>query len=268
MTAPASTEPARQSSGGPSQTAHPCLRLSMRPWSPIPIHDNGEPLEPLPGWLQRIEPHPYQVLGAPYGSGGCPFRLRRGVVSRLAVAAAALNRVAPGWRLAIFDAWRPLAVQRFMVAHALREECLARGLDPASGDPALGDVEEAVGRFWAPPSDDPAMPPPHSTGAAVDLTLADAAGSLLDMGGAIDAIAAVSEPDHHAAAALADPCGEAARWHRRRQLLQAVMAEAGFAQHPNEWWHFSHGDQLWAWRCGADRAVYGRAGIEAAAAEG
>ncbi|MEO1402022.1 MAG: D-alanyl-D-alanine dipeptidase, partial [Cyanobacteria bacterium J06635_1] len=22
---------------------------------------------------------------------------------------------------------------------------------------------------------------------------------------------------------------------------------AGFGQHPNEWWHFSYGDQLWAW---------------------
>ena len=25
-----------------------------------------------------------------------------------------------------------------------------------------------------------------------------------------------------------------------------VMREAGFQRHPFEWWHFSHGDQLWA----------------------
>jgi D-alanyl-D-alanine dipeptidase len=230
----------------------------MRPWSPIPIVDNGEPLEPLPAWLQRIEPHPYQALGAPYGLSGCPFRLRRGVIDRLAGAAAALSREAPGWRLAIFDAWRPVPVQRFMVAHAIKEECLARGLDPAAAGSALQEVEEAVGRFWAPPSEDPATPPPHSTGAAVDLTLADASGTLLAMGGAIDAIGPVSEPDHHAAKALAEPDGEPARWHGRRLLLLRVMAAAGFAQHPNEWWHFSHGDQLWAWRSGASLAVYGR----------
>ena len=150
-------------------------------------------------------------------------------------------------------------LQRFMVAHAIAEECRARGFDPAAGGPALQDVAAEVGRFWAPPSEDAAMPPPHSTGAAVDLTLADAAGTLLAMGGAIDAIGAVSEPEHHAAAAQADPQGEAARWHGRRRLLQRVMVAAGFAQHPNEWWHFSHGDQLWAWRSGAPQAVYGRA---------
>jgi len=230
----------------------------MRPWSPIPIVDNGEPLEPLPAWLQRIEPHPYQALGAPYGDAGCPFRLRRGVIARLARADEALNREAPGWRLAIFDAWRPIPVQRFMVAHAIAEECRARGLDAASNGPALQQVEEAVGRFWAPPSEDPATPPPHSTGAAVDLTLADASGTLLAMGGAIDAIGAVSEPEHHAAAAQADPDGDAARWHGRRQLLRRVMAAAGFVQHPDEWWHFSHGDQLWAWRSAATQAIYGR----------
>ena len=231
----------------------------MRPWSPIPIRDNGEPLEPLPAWLQRIEPHPYRALGAPYGESGCPFRLRAGLIERLGQASAALNASAPGWRLAIFDAWRPVSVQRFMVAHAIREECRVRGLDPAAGgDAALRQVEEAVGRFWAPPSDDPATPPPHSTGGAVDLTLADASGQLLAMGGEIDAIGPVSEPDHHAEQARIDPRGSIARWHHRRRLLRHVMQAAGFAQHPNEWWHFSHGDQLWAWRSGAELAVYGR----------
>ncbi|WP_413325826.1 M15 family metallopeptidase [Synechococcus sp. MIT S9503] len=34
------------------------------------------------------------------------------------------------------------------------------------------------------------------------------------------------------------------------------MTEAGFARHPNEWWHFSHGDQLWAWQRKMDEAIY------------
>lgn len=230
----------------------------MRPWSPIPIRECGEPLVPLPPQLLRLEPHPYQALGAPYGHQGCPFRLRRGVVERLLRAQEHLVALAPGRRLAIFDAWRPLAVQRFMVAHAFAEECQVRGLDPLLDGPGQRAVRQEVGRFWAPPSDDPAMPPPHSTGAAVDLTLADAAGHPLAMGGDIDAIGPVSEPDHYAGAAASDPGGSAAGFHAHRCLLQRVMAEAGFARHPNEWWHFSHGDQLWAWSGGGPEACYGR----------
>ena len=49
-------------------------------------------------------------------------------------------------------------------------------------------------------------------------------------------------------------------WHGRRQLLRDAMGAAGFAQHPNEWWHFSQGDQLWAWRSNQAEAIYGRSG--------
>ncbi|MCP9850529.1 M15 family metallopeptidase [Cyanobium sp. Morenito 9A2] len=229
-----------------------------RPWSAIEITDNGEPLVPLPAALLRIEPHPYQALGAPYGAGACPFRLRLGVVTRLLAAQAALERAAPGLTLAIFDAWRPVAVQAFMVEHAVASTCQGRGVDPGAPSPARSAIEAEVARFWAPPSQDPATPPPHSTGAAVDLTLAGVEGALLDLGSPIDAIGAVSDPDHFAAAAAADPQGEAALWHGRRQLLAQVMAAAGFHRHPHEWWHFSHGDQLWAWLEGEALAPYGR----------
>jgi D-alanyl-D-alanine dipeptidase len=100
------------------------------------------------------------------------------------------------------------------------------------------------------------MPPPHSTGAAVDLTIADGAGPL-EMGGEIDAVGAISEPDHYGESARRRAGSREAEWHGRRQCLAQVMGAAGFAQHPNEWWHFSHGDQLWAWRTGAEAAIYG-----------
>lgn len=232
--------------------------MAQRPWSPIPIVERNEPLVPLPPALHRLEPHPYAALGAPYGLESCPFRLRRGVVERLLLAQDQLRAREPNWRLAIFDAWRPVAVQRFMVAHATAELCRERGLDPQGSGPAWEAVHEAVGRFWAPPSDNPRTPPPHSTGGAVDLTLANQVGEPMEMGGAIDAIGPVSHPDHHATAAAASPLGEGARWHRQRRLLAEVMTGAGFAQHPEEWWHFSYGDQLWAWRTGAAQAIYGR----------
>lgn len=228
----------------------------MRPWSDRPIHDNGEPLVALPPTLLRLEPHPYVAAGAPYGPGADPFQLRSGVVDRLLAAQQDLQVRQSDLRLAIFDAWRPLAVQAYMVEQAVTAEINRRGIDRADRE-QVAAVRQAVGRFWAPPSPDPSTPPPHSTGAAVDLTLASQSdGAPLAMGGEIDAVDVISEPDHYAAAA---PGSEGALWHQRRHLLASVMQSAGFAQHPNEWWHFSHGDQLWAWRSAAGCAIYAAA---------
>lgn len=238
--------------------------MSLRPWSAIPIHDGGDPLQPLPAELLRLEPHPYAVLGAPYGSSGCPFRLRQEVIERLLRAQQLLRQSQPQWGLAIFDAWRPLAVQAFMVEHSIASTCRERGIDPHQSSRERQAVVAEVGRFWAPPNPDAAAPPPHSTGAAVDLTLASGSGEPLDMGSAIDAIGAVSEPDHFLGASqqCRDPRQQQRylSWHHRRSLLRSVMEQAGFAQHPNEWWHFSWGDQLWAWSRGEPAAHFGRVG--------
>ena len=226
----------------------------MRPWSPVPIEECGEPLQDLPREFLRMEPHPYMALGAPYGASGNPFQLRQGVVQRLLKAQQRLSDHDPSLRLSIFDAWRPIAVQAFMVEHSIADLCRERGVELMSGD-AFDRVVADVGRFWAAPSRDPATPPPHSTGAAVDLTLSSREGIPLEMGGEIDAIGAISEPEHYAG--QEDP--DARCWHQRRQLLADVMDASGFAQHPNEWWHYSFGDQLWAWRKGAAVAVYAEA---------
>ncbi len=226
----------------------------MRPWSPIPIEECGEPLQDLPREFLRMEPHPYVALGAPYGASGNPFQLRQGVVQRLLKAQQRLSDHDPSLRLSIFDAWRPIAVQAFMVEHSITNLCRERGVELLSGE-AFDRVVADVGRFWAAPSRDPATPPPHSTGAAVDLTLSSSEGTPLEMGGEIDAIGAISEPEHYAG--QKDP--DARCWHQRRQLLANVMDASGFAQHPNEWWHYSFGDQLWAWRKGAAVAVYAEA---------
>ena len=236
----------------------------MRPWSDRPIQDCLESLEHLPPQLFRIEPHPYASIGAPYGPGRDPFRLRSGVVRRLLEAQDQLCSHAPELQFAIFDAWRPISVQAFMVNYTIDQLCRERGVerhDPAQ-QAALHQVKADVARFWASPSRNPETPPPHSTGAAVDLTLATGTGALLQMGGDIDAIGAVSEPNYYANATKP----EAQMFHQRRDLLRSVMASAGFIQHPNEWWHYSYGDQLWAWRSGAECAIYAEAGSRSATA--
>ena len=99
----------------------------MRPWSDRPISDCREALLPLPADLLRLEPHPYVAVGAPYGSAEDPFRLRAGVVDRLLQAQTLLQQRDPGLRLAIFDAWRPLSVQAFMVEWSVAQEAQRLG---------------------------------------------------------------------------------------------------------------------------------------------
>ncbi len=76
----------------------------------------------------------------------------------------------------------------------------------------------------------------HQTGAAVDITLADAAGTELWMGTGVGEFTAATP----ARAKVTDTVGG------RRQLLTRCLTEAGFINYPGEWWHFSMGDRLWA----------------------
>jgi D-alanyl-D-alanine dipeptidase len=226
----------------------------MKPYQTIPIQDCGEPLVPLSMQVFAVvAPHPYEALGAPYGATS-PYSVRETVSRKLVEAQHDLQRRQPRWRLQIFDAYRPIAVQQFMVNHAYQELLNRRHLQESHLSAAdRHRLLTEVYQFWALPSDDPKMPPPHSTGAALDLSLVDETGAEVDMGSPIDELSPRSYPEYFApnsplrlpTDSTSAECGD--RAHRHRQLLKAVMHDAGFQQHPNEWWHFSYGDQLWAW---------------------
>lgn len=198
--------------------------------------------------LARVAPHPYERLGAPYGEYS-PYWLRASVLDALLGAQVLLQQRRSGWRLQLFDAYRPRPVQQFMVDHTAQALAQARGQIfhelPASERRA---VLSTVYQFWALPSSDPKTPPPHSTGAAVDLTLLDERGMPVDMGSPIDEVSARSHPDYFQT--LADAASQ--KVHHNRSQLREILQAAGFQQHPNEWWHYSRGDQLWAWRCQAE----------------
>ncbi|PZO50430.1 MAG: D-alanyl-D-alanine dipeptidase [Phormidesmis priestleyi] len=216
----------------------------MKPYQTVPIEECGEALIPIPlADFAVVTPHPYVQLGAPYGVLS-PYFLRQSVVQKLTQAQAHLQAERPGWQLQIFDAYRPVPVQQFMVDYTLAQLAQAAGLDPHYLTAAERIVlKEKVLQFWAMPSANPNTPPPHSTGAAVDLTLVDAAGHSVNMGSAIDEISPRSYPHHFENSTDA----QAQQYQYHRTLLTRAMTAAGFCQHPHEWWHFSYGDQLWAW---------------------
>lgn len=208
----------------------------------IGIEECGEPLVEIPHrFFPRFEPHPYQSLGAPYGNVS-PFFARKGAVERLEGAQRELQRRHAGLQLKIFDAFRPHAVQQFMVDFTAARLARERGLDfPAAAHDERESILRAVYSIWARPSDDPALPTPHSTGGAIDLTLVDAGGAELRMGGAIDEISARSLPNYYRLKSGKD----FTHYHSNRELLCSVMESAGFRRLSHEWWHFSYGDQMW-----------------------
>lgn len=213
----------------------------MKPYQQIPILECGEPLIPIPLEQFAVEsPHPYEKLGAPYGDAS-PYHLRQSVVAALIAAQTELQKRHPGWRIQIFDAYRPVAVQQFMVEYAFAEVVQARQLNRETlSEQQREAIWQEVYKIWALPSLNPMTPPPHSTGAAIDITLVDATGGLIDMGSPIDELSPRSHPDYYANQPEKP-------YHVHRQLLRDVMHSAGFRRHPGEWWHFCLGDQMWAW---------------------
>jgi zinc D-Ala-D-Ala dipeptidase len=216
----------------------------MKPYQQVIIQECGEPLLPIPDDLFAfVLPHPYQALNAPYGNKS-PFYLRQSVLEGLITAQQCLSCVQPGWRIQVFDAYRPVAVQQFMVNYSFAELAHAQGLSVATlSNQQQQELLASVYQFWAQPSLNPDMPPPHSTGAAVDITLVDETGHPIDMGSPIDEISPRSYPEHYAQ--HSDSLAQ--QYHQHRQLLATIMTQAGFLRHQNEWWHFSMGDQMWAW---------------------
>lgn len=164
--------------------------------------------------------------------------VRKGVYDRLIIAAKALPA---GYRLVLLDGWRPKTLQQFLF-DKIHGEIVA-----AHPEMSAAEIENETLHFVARPSDDPTCPSPHITGGAIDLTLADETGKILDMGGDFD------EPSERSwTAAMVPP--EASE---RRQLLLAAMHHAGFTNLPSEWWHFDYGNWIWAWFQKQPSALYG-----------
>lgn len=137
--------------------------------------------------------------------------LRAEAVRRLVAAADSLP---PGFGLAIFDAWRPLALQRELFSTA---------------DLPPGAV--------APPSEDPRTPPPHLTGGTVDLTLTWQ-GTPLALGTEFDDFG-----PRAATRAFEETPG---RVRGLRRMLYWSLAEQQFIVLDEEWWHFEFGTRLWS----------------------
>jgi D-alanyl-D-alanine dipeptidase len=79
------------------------------------------------------------------------------------------------------------------------------------------------------------------------------------MGSIFDDVTELAHRDHFEKSASAVLAYSDAEARANRRLLHWVMTDAGFAGHPDEWWHFSWGDQLWSALTQSPAAYFGLA---------
>jgi D-alanyl-D-alanine dipeptidase len=95
----------------------------------------------------------------------------------------------------------------------------------------------------------------------MDLTLRWIDGEALWMGSLFDDATALAARDRFESLAPDNFSFSDQEAQANRRLLHWLMTEEGFAGHPEEWWHFSWGDQLWAALTHAPAAHYGLASV-------
>ncbi|AJY77575.1 D-alanyl-D-alanine dipeptidase [Paenibacillus beijingensis] len=204
------------------------------------MQETGEPLVSLSDISPRIKVLPYYFHhNVPGALNDC--YLRAGAAQRLALAA---ENLPDGCCFVVLDGWRPSEVQRALY-ETIRESFRRKGMNES-------EVARELAKFVAYPSDNVDMPSPHMTGGAVDLTIADPEG-WLDMGTGFDEFTVKARTDWYERAALLTETELKIRTNRR--LLKQVMANAGFENYDEEWWHYDYGNQRWAMLTGG-QAIY------------
>jgi D-alanyl-D-alanine dipeptidase len=86
----------------------------------------------------------------------------------------------------------------------------------------------------------------HQAGAAIDVKLAYSDRTELEFGGLMKGLSGV--------APTAWPVAPNIR--KNRDMLVQALHEVGMVNYPDEWWHFSYGDRLWAEVTGRSEAFF------------
>lgn len=136
------------------------------------------------------------------------------MTERLKLVQTRLREVKSGYKLVIYDAARPLSIQREM-------------FDRVRNTPQEQYVDNPYdgGGF-------------HNYGMAVDLSILDSEGRPLDMGSSYDFFGEEAHTTNDKHLLEAGLISEEA--YRNRQFLYAIMREQELYPLPNEWWHYQH----------------------------
>lgn len=157
--------------------------------------------------------YPDNFMGEAVYTGITRAWLQPEAARKLIKAQQLLKDIHPEYSLIVYDAARPMSVQRKMWA-------LVRGTDKTNyvSNPANGGGL-------------------HNYGMAVDVSILDQAGNPLPMGSAVDFFG--EEAHTNKEEPLVQKGKITPEEFKNRRLLRRVMTEAGFRTIRYEWWHFN-----------------------------
>lgn len=192
-------------------------------------HDDFVLITELDGFDIQMQ---YPLLGMQNAEHRC--MMRREVLLRLQKAQ---HLLPDGYKLRIWDAWRPFALQKELYEKYRTDIIKQFHLVRQSKE----EQDAVIAKFVSPPNASVFSPPVHTTGGAVDVTLLDKNANELNMGTAFDAFSEKTQTDYFEI----NNGNEEIRHNRR--LLYACMTKAGFTNLPSEWWHFDYGNRFWGY---------------------
>ena len=175
----------------------------------------------VPGVIQEIRYHStYNFVGERIDGYEEPVALITIEAAR-ALKSVANEMNVQGYRLKVFDAYRPLCAVKHFVLWGIEDQDIR--MKPYFY-PDLQKQELFSGGYIASRSS-------HTRGSTVDLTLLDmTTGKELDMGSPFDLFSEISHPDSRQ---VTD------EQYANRMTLQSVMVRNGFEPIDCEWWHFT-----------------------------
>jgi D-alanyl-D-alanine dipeptidase len=156
---------------------------------------------------------PYNFMGKAVYTGITGIWLHQDAAVKLLKAQRLLQARHPGYSLLVYDAARPMSVQRRMWN-------LVKGTNKTN--------------YVSNPANGGGM---HNYGMAVDVSITDTSGNLLPMGTPFDYFGEEAHTNKEEALLQSGRISREAFLNRR--LLRGVMKEAGFRSILYEWWHFN-----------------------------
>lgn len=194
----------------------------------IPVKDNGDELIDLRAYCPKIE----LVIIDPDLDERF-YNIRKPIAEKLNTIQSKLK---PSEKLVIYSAFRPVEIQK---AHY--EDMLIKvGKDNPQW--SEDEIKQETAKRIAPPD----IIPPHTAGAAIDLTISKE-GKMLDMGTGYKEFNDKTETD-------SDKISDEQK--KNRAYLRKLMTNEGFVNYPTEWWHYSYGDRYWSAFLNFSESIY------------